>query len=318
MCDVLGGPLSLGAFKTSLREGWDRVRDKCVGSCSNGSGSGVDCDINTGDCILPEHLRGGSLPGNRSSVVSSVSKPSSGTLVSLAGLLGTQSLPLGGAHQTGQQATDDSTGTPGARLKKRVAPVYPVVRILDPLMVYDNINLGRRIDPVWPDPEWRAQGGRNAWGAWIPREDMKGIVLHRWTPMHPHPMYRSHTDKTILLVKMMDKYVPIAEHAVEMVFQDQGPEGGGQPSPAPRNRAESHSAQHKSSRSKSTPERSHEGRGEYTRRTKEGTLGVRILDPLLDEEASEAPAEQPDNNKSERLELKKVVIFFIFPLLFCI
>ena len=35
---------------------------------------------------------------------------------------------------------------------------YPVVRILDPLMVYDNINLGRRIDPVWPEPEWRAKG----------------------------------------------------------------------------------------------------------------------------------------------------------------
>ena len=50
-------------------------------------------------------------------------------------------------------------------------------------------------------------------------EDMKGLVLHRWTPMHPHPMYRSHTDKTILLVKIEDKYVPIAEHAVEMVYQ---------------------------------------------------------------------------------------------------
>ena len=35
---------------------------------------------------------------------------------------------------------------------------YPVVRILDPLMVYDNINLGRRIDPIWPEPEWRAKG----------------------------------------------------------------------------------------------------------------------------------------------------------------
>ena len=44
------------------------------------------------------------------------------------------------------------------KAKKRSSPVYPVVRILDPLMVYDNINLGRRIDPVWPDPEWRAKG----------------------------------------------------------------------------------------------------------------------------------------------------------------
>ena len=47
-------------------------------------------------------------------------------------------------------------GTPGVRFTSRKQ--YPVVRILDPLLVYDNINLGRRIDPVWPDLEWRAKG----------------------------------------------------------------------------------------------------------------------------------------------------------------
>ena len=100
---MVGGPLSLGVFKTALWECWSRVRDKCIGSCTTGS-SGVECDINTGkelkdvgqilryfflfyrelsrkriilldflilfftkyclvDCILPEHLRGASLPG---------------------------------------------------------------------------------------------------------------------------------------------------------------------------------------------------------------------------------------------------------------
>ena len=47
-------------------------------------------------------------------------------------------------------------------------------------MVYDNINLGRRIDPVWPEAEWRAKGGRNSWNNWIPMEEMKGVVLHRY------------------------------------------------------------------------------------------------------------------------------------------
>jgi len=98
--------------------------------------------------------------------------------------------------------------------------LLPVAKILDPLMVYDNINLGRRIDPVWPKSEWRVKGGRNSWNNWIPMEDMQGVVLHRWTPMHPSQIYRSHTDKTILLLKIEDKYVPIAEHGVEIIYQD--------------------------------------------------------------------------------------------------
>ena len=58
--------------------------------------------------------------------------------------------------------------------------MFKKCRIIDPLMVYDNINLGRRIDPVWPEAEWRAKGGRNSWNNWIPMEEMKGVVLHRY------------------------------------------------------------------------------------------------------------------------------------------
>jgi hypothetical protein len=42
-----------------------------------------------------------------------------------------------------------------------VPAVTAVARIVDPLLVYDNLNLGRRIDPVWPEPEWRAKVGRS-------------------------------------------------------------------------------------------------------------------------------------------------------------
>merc|ERR1719234_2607532 len=82
------------------------------------------------------------------------------------------------------------------------------------------MNLGRRIDPQWPDPEWRARGGRNAWGVWIPLENMEGPVVHRWTPCHQHPLHRSHTDKTILLVKLGERYVPIAESAVVLLPEE--------------------------------------------------------------------------------------------------
>ena len=79
------------------------------------------------------------------------------------------------------------------------------------------MNLGRRIDPYWPDPEWRAKGGRNAWNSWIPLEDMEGPIVHRWTPCHRDPFNRSHIDKTILLLKIGERYVPIAEQAVTIL-----------------------------------------------------------------------------------------------------
>ena len=47
---------------------------------------------------------------------------------------------------------------------------------MDPLQVYDNINLGRRIDPMWPNESWRARGGRNNWKDWLPEADMEGAV----------------------------------------------------------------------------------------------------------------------------------------------
>ena len=52
-----------------------------------------------------------------------------------------------------------------------------IFQIVDPLQVYDNINLGRRIDPLWPDELWRSRGGRNSWKDWLPEEDMEGTVM---------------------------------------------------------------------------------------------------------------------------------------------
>ena len=55
-------------------------------------------------------------------------------------------------------------------------PINFFFQIIDPLQVYDNINLGRRIDPLWPDELWRSRGGRNSWKDWLPEEDMEGTV----------------------------------------------------------------------------------------------------------------------------------------------
>ena len=45
-------------------------------------------------------------------------------------------------------------------------------------------------------------------------ENMEGPIVHRWVPCHRDPFNRSHTDKTILLLKIGERYVPIAEQAV--------------------------------------------------------------------------------------------------------
>jgi len=42
--------------------------------------------------------------------------------------------------------------------------------------VYDAINLGRRIDVVWPDEKMRIRGGRSYWKDWLPEKGMEGLV----------------------------------------------------------------------------------------------------------------------------------------------
>jgi len=55
-----------------------------------------------------------------------------------------------------------------------VATLY--LQIQDPNQVYDAINLGRRIDVVWPDERMRARGGRSHWRDWLPERGMEGQV----------------------------------------------------------------------------------------------------------------------------------------------
>lgn len=88
---------------------------------------------------------------------------------------------------------------------------------MDPNQVYDAINMGRRIDVIWPDERMRQQGGRSGWLHWVPERGMTGMVVHRWIPNHHDPNRRSHVDKVILLVKIGDKYVPIAETGVRVI-----------------------------------------------------------------------------------------------------
>ncbi|XP_074547733.1 pecanex-like protein 1 isoform X3 [Halichoeres trimaculatus] len=88
------------------------------------------------------------------------------------------------------------------------------VQIVDVGHVLENINLSKRKELQWPDESMRLRAGRTCWRDWSPFEGMEGHVIHRWVPCSRDPANRSHIDKTILLVQVEDKLVPIIETGV--------------------------------------------------------------------------------------------------------
>ena len=61
----------------------------------------------------------------------------------------------------------------------------------------------------------RCRGGRAHWGAWVPEGGEEGWVVHKWVPGHKDPGKRSNVDRTILLVQIGDRFVPVAETGVK-------------------------------------------------------------------------------------------------------
>ncbi|XP_061552941.1 pecanex-like protein 1 isoform X1 [Phycodurus eques] len=88
------------------------------------------------------------------------------------------------------------------------------VQIMDPTQVLENLNVSKRKELQWPDETVRLRAGRTCWRDWSPLEGMEGHVIHRWVPCSREPANRSHLDKTILLVQVDDKLVPIIETGV--------------------------------------------------------------------------------------------------------
>uniref|UniRef100_A0A8K9UJM6 Pecanex-like protein n=1 Tax=Oncorhynchus mykiss TaxID=8022 RepID=A0A8K9UJM6_ONCMY len=88
------------------------------------------------------------------------------------------------------------------------------VQIVDVSQVLEIINLSKRKELQWPDETVRLRAGRSCWRDWSPLEGMEGHVIHRWVPCSRDLTSRSHIDKTILLVQVDDKLVPIVETGV--------------------------------------------------------------------------------------------------------
>uniref|UniRef100_A0A8D3CCQ7 Pecanex-like protein n=1 Tax=Scophthalmus maximus TaxID=52904 RepID=A0A8D3CCQ7_SCOMX len=83
-----------------------------------------------------------------------------------------------------------------------------------PHQVLETINLSKRKELQWPEETMRLRAGRTCWRDWSPLEGMEGHVIHRWVPCSRDPANRSHIDKTILLVQVDDKLVPIVETGI--------------------------------------------------------------------------------------------------------
>ncbi|XP_050441269.1 pecanex-like protein 1 isoform X2 [Adelges cooleyi] len=234
LSSLVGGSISLTEIKKTIVRLWARLKSRCVEGCSSGSslqshdegGFGHD-----GVYAMTQFNRhsgygtrtpgsqsiemsgsgsgmGGSISsrsgGTRGSTANVAGKPSSAGLANLAGLLSSSQSPITSSPQASVDSNPHNDNS----------PIQHRVLILDPLQVYDAINLGRRIDVVWPDEKMRIRGGRSYWKDWLPEKGMEGLVVHQWVPNHRDLSRRSHVDKTILLIKIDERYVPIAESGV--------------------------------------------------------------------------------------------------------
>ncbi|XP_012936159.1 pecanex-like protein 1 [Aplysia californica] len=205
---VLGGEFRFSALRSFFTSIWNRLRQRCDATCAGGS---APFEPDRGAYTVSHQMAAatiGSTPrqnlppslgidipmqplGNRGSLISTASSASKvTTLASLANLT---------------SLINEST------LKDNLPHR---VRIMDPSLIYDCINLGRRVDVQWPNEDWKTAGGKNGWKEWTPKKGMEGTVVHRWTPGHTDPVKRSHVDRNILLVQLKDHYVPIAESGV--------------------------------------------------------------------------------------------------------
>ena len=84
-------------------------------------------------------------------------------------------------------------------------------QIIDTSFVFSNMNLDQRLSLNWPNDEWRAKGGRNGWKDWFPPVGSVGRVVHVWRPFHPDPVCRTILDKTMFLLEIDGRFVPVAE-----------------------------------------------------------------------------------------------------------
>ncbi|XP_052769095.1 pecanex-like protein 1 isoform X2 [Mya arenaria] len=215
---VVGGEFIIDNVQRFFKNAWQSLRQHCGASCSSGSvafGEGdipYSCTHQAAAAVLGQGGRGcgpPTTPGSNPGDLALTTRGNRGSLISTS------------SSATGKPRTSLLANLIAEEEKKMLSKDTVIlnqrVKITDVSCIFENINLGRRIDVQWPQMEWRNNGGVNAWGSWSPAVGMEGTVVHRWIPCHWDVVRRSHVDKTILLVQIGDRYVPIGESGVTPV-----------------------------------------------------------------------------------------------------
>ena len=225
LSSVIGGPMSFNGIRRLAGRLINRFRARCGASCHSGGDPSDDAipEVSTTSVVYTDRYSS-FREGTRSTTsrTSSGRIPRSNANFSSAPVGFRSSTRSGGSQISGSKRPSATASVPqppphSQSQSSTNAPteeLNQMVRIVDIGQVYDTINLGRRIDVQWPSEYMRERGGKNHWKDWRPTEGLEGVVVHRWQPCHRDITQRSHVDRTIVLVKIDEKFVPIADAGV--------------------------------------------------------------------------------------------------------
>ena len=226
LAKIIGGPLSFRGIEGLFKQLWNRVSMRCNAACHSSGETGEDSipESSISGAVYGEryssfserairssiHSRGSSR-GTHSSLNTRTAyggpfiqtRPmSQGTQLHLVKRQGTLSSALSLPQQSGAAVADD---------------VGQKVRITDTEQVFDVFNVRAKFNVPWPSEYMRERGGRDVWNGWTPSEGMEGTVVYRWVPC---PGRKYPIDRTILLVRIDDYYVPIAESGITNIREE--------------------------------------------------------------------------------------------------
>ncbi|XP_033628750.1 pecanex-like protein 1 isoform X1 [Asterias rubens] len=218
LASVIGGSLSFSNIRVTVLNCWRRIRMHCVTGCSSGGGGPDGGDKDDADTVTGGGANTSHAPSSQSESASQPQMGSTGQSETSS-----QQLQTPGHNRHSLASSTGSVGKPGMG-RIPLASLFSEspyhkdpylahrVRIMDPSLVYDTLNTSKFV--MWPEESMRSTGGRNSWKGWYPEDGMEGTVVHTWVPCHREQLRRSHIDRTILLVQVDHRFVPIPEGAV--------------------------------------------------------------------------------------------------------
>ncbi|MCI4376913.1 hypothetical protein PGIGA_G00193920 [Pangasianodon gigas] len=227
---TLGGAISIASIRHFIINTWHRLRKGCGAGCNSG-GNVEEYDIGNSGNANDTHHRVTSIQHTHTPHSLGTSQSSQSVRSSLVrhsptrSSVASQSSSLrynSNAEPTlCKRHTLTHTHTLAGLLdhhhhhqQPRREDISYRVQIVDVNQVLDVINLSKRKELLWPDESMRLRAGPSCWRDWGPLEGMEGHVIHRWMPCSRDPLSRSPIDKSILLVQVDDKLVPIIETGV--------------------------------------------------------------------------------------------------------